>query len=42
MLYIGYLIIVNGPKIKKIEKYPFLSNTGWKTTSAVCAHITCH
>ena len=39
MLYIGYLIILDGQKIKKISfgKFPFLSCRGWKIASAGCA-----
>ena len=39
MLYIGYLIILDGQSIKKISfgKFPFLSCCGGKTASAGCA-----
>ena len=33
MVYIGYLIILDGLKIKKLKfrKFPFLRCRGWKT-----------
>ena len=33
MLYLQYLIIMNGPytKKKQFQKFPFLSRRGWKT-----------
>ena len=39
MLYIGYLIILDGKKIKRNQfwKFPFLSCRGWKTAKAGCA-----
>ena len=39
MLYIGYLIILDGQSIKKnqFRKFPFLSCCGGKSASAGCA-----
>ena len=41
MLYIGYLIILDGQKIKKnqFRKFPFLRCRGWKTAQAGCAPV---